>query len=331
MGKEGQTMTMNKTVNTENRMNYYAIAIGADKETLHDAIVYAVSGEEARKLYIATYKDTLDALGDYTIHVWPYTMDMHGNPDARGIIAGARMVARVVSRRALDGARGAARTSDMVAPETWHKDRPTAISLAHGLYLSCCATWANLPWRYDAEDVIDAACVGLMDGIARGESIKEQYKRAYSAANAVLRNERMCIGRRAARTCYIEDLPTGALVSVDKEINRITRGEGRDDDNNTVSALAAMLESLKPIQRETLALLARGYSYAQIADTRGCSKQAVSKNVVVARAACALWLQEHAPHAIPADVTADDMDALISAAARIGEAKNAARKARKSK
>ena len=127
---------MNKTANNtnnENRMNYYAIAIGADKETLHNAIVYAINGEEARKLYMATYKNTLDALDDYTVRVLPYTLDESGRSDARGIIAGARMVARVVSRRALDGARGAARTSDMVAPETWHKDRRSAVARARGL------------------------------------------------------------------------------------------------------------------------------------------------------------------------------------------------------
>lgn len=324
-------MTMNKITNAENRMTYYVAAINNDKATLHSVTLDAVDGNRARDLYVTLYKDTLDALGDYSVRVWPYTLDRVGRPDARGIMSGARMVARVVSRRALDGARGAARTSDMVAPETWNKDRPSAIALAHGLYLSCCIPSADLPCKYDAEDIIDAACVGIMDGIARGESIEEQYKRAYSAANAVLRNERMSIGRRAGRTCYIEDLPAGALVSVDKEINRIARGEGRDDDNNTVAALASMLESLKPVQRETLALLARGYGYGQIAEKRGCSKQAVSKNVVVARAACALWLQDHAPHVIPADVSAEDMDAIIAAAARIGEAKNAARKARNGK
>lgn len=317
---------MKKTTSNETRMTYYIAVLNDNKTTLHSAIVTAVSGGAARLEYMAAHDARLAALDDYTIRVWPHTLDESGRPDARGIMAGARMVARVVSRRALDGARGAARTSDMVAPETWHKDRPNAIALAHGLYASCCYPAADLPCKYDAEDVIDAACVGIMDGIARGESIEEQYKRAYSAANAVLRNERMSIGRRAGCTCYIEDLPTGALVSVDKEINRIARGEGRDDDNNTVAALASMLESLKPVQRETLALLARGYSYAQIADTRGCSKQAVSKNVVVARAACALWLQEHAPHVVPADISAEDMDAIIAAAARIGDAKNAARK-----
>lgn len=322
--------TTNKT-NNENRMTYYVAAINDDKATLHYTYIDAISGEAARAEYIAVYGARLASLDGYSVRVWPYTIDKYGRPDARGIMAGARMVARVVSRRALDGARGAARTTDMIAPETWHRVKPTAVSLAHGLYLSCCIPTADLPWKYDAQDVIDAACVGIMDGIARGESIEEQYKRAYSAANAVLRNERMSIGRRAGRTCYIEDLPTGALVSVDKEINRIARGEGRDDDNNTVAALASMLEALKPVQRETLALLARGYSYNQIAEKRGCSKQAVSKNVVVARATCALWLQEHAPHAIPANVTAEDMDALISAAARIGEAKNAARKKRNSK
>ena len=325
---------MNKTTNNtnnENRMTYYVAVINDDKTTLHHARIDAISGEAARAEYMAVYGARLAPLDGYSVRVWPYTIDKYGRPNARGIMAGARMVARVVSRRALDGARGAARTTDMIAPETWHRVKPSAVALAHGLYLSCCAPWADLPYRYDAEDIIDAACTGIMDGIARGEDIEYQYKRAYSAANAVLRNERMSIGRRAGRTCYIDDLPTGALVSVDREINRIARGEGRDDDNNTVAALAAMLESLKPVQRETLTLLARGYSYSQIADTRGCSKQAVSKNVVVARATCALWLQEHAPHIIPADVTADDMDAIISAAARIGAAKNAARKARNSK
>lgn len=324
---------MNKTTNTntENRMTYYVAAINGDKTTLHSTLIAAISGGAARLDYMAAHDALLATLDVYSVRVWPYTIDKFGRPDARGIMAGARMVARVVSRRALDGTRGAARTTDMIAPETWHKVKPTAVSFAHGLYLSCCIPAADLPNKHDAEDVIDAASVGLMEGIARGESIEEQYKRAYSAANGVLRNERMSIGRRAARTCYIEDLPSGALVAVDKEINRIARGEGRDDDNNTITALATMLESLKPVQRETLALLARGYSYIQIADRRGCSKQAVSKCVVVARAACALWLQEHAPHIIPADVTADDIDAIISAAARIGAAKNAARKARNSK
>ena len=322
---------MSKTMNAKPRMTYYVAAINSDKTTLHFTYIDAINGGAARLEYMVAQDALLATIESYTVRVWPNTVDELGRPDARGIIAGARMVARVVSRRALDGARGAARTSDMVAPETWGKDRPGAIAFAHGLYCSCCYPEIDLPWKYDAEDVIDAACVGLTEGIARGESIEEQYKRAYSAANAVLRNERMSIGRRAGRTCYIEDLPTGALVSVEGEINRIARGEGRDDDNNTVAALASMLESLKPVQRETLTLLARGYSYNQIAEKRGCSKQAVSKNVVVARAACALWLQEHAPHVIPADVTAEDMDALIFAAARIGAAKNAARKARKSK
>lgn len=332
MGKEGYVMSKTtNTTNNENRMTYYVAAINSDKTTLHYTYIDAISGEAARAEYMAVYGARLAPLDGYSVRVWPYTINKYGRPDARGIMAGARMVARVVSRRALDGARGAARTTDMVAPETWRKDRPSAVALAHGLYISCCAPWADLPYKYDAEDVIDAACVGLMDGIARGESIAEQYKRAYSAANAVLRNERMSIGRRAARTCYIEDLPTGALVSVDGEINRIARGEGRDDDNNTITALATMLETLKPVQRETLTLLARGYSYNQIAERRGCSKQAVSKYVVVARAACVQWLQEHAPHIIPAGVTADDMDAIISAAVRIGAAKNAARKARNSK
>ena len=319
---------MTMTTNNEIRMTYYIATLNDDKTTLHSALMAATSGEAARAEYMAVYGAWIAALDDYSVRVWPYTLDKFGRPDARGIMAGARMVARVVSRRALDGARGAARTSDMIAPETWRTDRPTAISLAQGLYLSCCVPQADLPYRYDAEDIIDAACVGLMEGIARGESVEEQYKRAYKEANAVLRNERMSIGRRAGRTCYIDDLPTGALLAVDSEINRIARGEGRDDDNNTIAALAAMLESLKPVQRETLTLLARGYSYGQIAEKRGCSRQAVSKCVIVARAACALWLKEHAPHVIPADVATEDMDAIIAAAARIGEAKNAARKSK---
>lgn len=321
--------TTNTTTNT--RMTYYVAVVNDDKTTLHHTYIDAISGEAARAEYMAVYGARLASMNGYNVRAWPYTIDKFGRPDAQGIMAGARMVARVVSRRALDGARGAARTTDMIAPETWRKVKLNAVALAHGLYISCCIPTADLPWKYDAEDVIDAACVGLIEGIARGESIEGQYKRAYSAANGVLRNERMSIGRRAARTCYIEDLPTGTLVSVDKEINRIARGEGKDGDNNTIAALASMLESLKPVQRETLALLARGYSYAQIAEKRGCSKQAVSKCVVVARAACVQWLQEHAPHIIPADVTADDIDAIISAAARIGAAKNAARKARNSK
>lgn len=128
----------------------------------------------------------------------------------------------------------------------------------------------------DALDCISVAQIALLDAIADGEPIGEQYHRAYLALNRHLRaSKQINLNATAMRTIYIEDI-NGDIISVNGEINRILAPNERytpapDTDTPTVTtaqieAIKNIIATLTPTQIAVLRYMAKGYSVRQIAE-----------------------------------------------------------------
>lgn len=128
----------------------------------------------------------------------------------------------------------------------------------------------------DVLDCISVAQLAIIEAIANGENIADQYHAAYLALNKHLRDSKQInLSVTAQRTVYIEDVD-GDIISVNSKINRILSPSERyspisdeiDSPDNTDSYNAMIKEitaTLTPTQIRVLKYLAKGYSERQIA------------------------------------------------------------------
>lgn len=143
------------------------------------------------------YAETKRTADTDTIRTYATTQDENGAILIDGVQAGALTVCRRT-------------TANMIAREGGN--------LQYKLYNAVRNPVTDDP---DALDCISVAQLALLDAIADGEPIEEQYHRAYLALNKHLRaNRQLNLSATAMRTIYIEDI-NGDIISVNGEINRI--------------------------------------------------------------------------------------------------------------
>lgn len=145
--------------------------------------------------------------------------------------------------------------------------------LQYRLYNECRRSEITDP---DVKDCLSVAQLAIIEAIANGESIADQYHNAYLALNKHLRDNRQInLSVTAQRTVYIEDVD-GEIISVNSKIARIlSAGEKYthlDDqlmDHDTADRLGAALTgaamTLTPRQTQITKYVAMGYSKDQIA------------------------------------------------------------------
>lgn len=135
--------------------------------------------------------------------------------------------------------------------------------------------------KSDDPDLLDLrgeAAAALVNAIADGLAIDEQYRAAYRAIDRYLWSSRAVnLNKNAMKTMYLEDV-NGELVSVNKQIAAIMRPADRynptydiakenaaETAGNTAAVLAALAAEMTTIQREIAVYLAKGWSVRQIA------------------------------------------------------------------
>lgn len=206
-----------------------------------------------------------------TIRAYATTTDEQGAFIVDGIQAGALTVVKRT-------------TANMITREGG--------DLQYRLYNECRRPHTDDP---DTLDCISVAQCALIEAIADGEPIDEQYHRAYLALNKHLRaNKQINLSATAQRTLYIEDI-NGDIVNVYGEINRILAPGERytptdtdsDTDPDTINRYTAIIHNitatLTPTQCTVLKLLARGYSERQIADTMHRGKTTIHEHITLIR------------------------------------------------
>lgn len=146
-------------------------------------------------------------------------------------------------------------------------------SLQYRLYNECRRSKITDP---DVLDCISVTQLAIIEAIANGENIADQYHYAYLALNKHLRDSRQInLSVTAQRTVYIEDVD-GEIISVNSKIARILSAEEKythlDDqlmDHDTADRLGAALTgaamTLTPRQIQIVKYVAMGYSKDQIA------------------------------------------------------------------
>lgn len=160
--------------------------------------------------------------------------------------------------------------------------------LQYRLYVECRRTHIEDP---DVLDCISEAQCALIEALANGDSLDEQYHRAYLQLNTFLRkNRQINLSQTAQRTIYIEDI-NGEIVNVYGAINRILAegekyipvdlDEGEDPDTlakqrHIIHDITAVLT---PAQIKVLSYMAKGYSERQIAEAMNRGKTTIHEHI----------------------------------------------------
>lgn len=176
--------------------------------------------------------------------------------------------------------------------------------LQYRLYNECRRSEITDP---DVLDCLSVAQLAIIEAIANGENIADQYHKAYLALNKYLRDNRQInLSVTAQRTVYIEDVD-GEIVSVNGKINRILSPSERyspisdeiDDPTHTDSYNAIIKEitsTLTPTQIRVLKYLAKGYSQRQIASVTKRSVSTINEHIkLIRKKAIALYPDGYKP------------------------------------
>lgn len=191
---------------------------------------------------------------------------------------------------------------------------------------------------HDSQEYMSAACAALAEHASAPVDVA--YHAAYLAVNAHIRALRTASAREVS-TEYIVD-GGGDLVEYGQAIATIINGGDkwtpaasarltRQEAAYYGRALRGALAACTPAQRQIARLLAAGYSQAQIAARLGRTRQTITRNVAIMRAAVSDYLAAHAP-LLAARIDADTVAAQAAGAAAgnrttAGAAKEVARKA----
>lgn len=225
-----------------------------------DSMEVAITAESVKEAHTIA-----DGMGVKVIGIYPTTTNDNGTFDADGIEQGARLVVRRT-------------TANMIVREGGE--------LHHRLWQECRKPNIDNP---DVLDMLGVARLALIESIASGDDIGEQYHNAYLAINRHLRASRQInLSVTAQRTVYLEDV-NGDIVSVNGTIGHILKDGERYtpvaewDDNDrqaeyrdVITAITAMLT---PTQKKVLAYMAKGYSNHQIANVMKRDRKTVIEHV----------------------------------------------------
>lgn len=155
----------------------------------------------------------------------------------------------------------------------------------------------------DALDFINTAALAISEQRAAGADIAEQYHAAYIAINHLIIKQRAATEHELS-TEYIMD-GNGDIVAINTAIAAIMRGgdkwtetDGGTMDSATAAQLGAAIRGacalLNPTQRRIIELTGRGYSMRQIAEQTRRELATVARNVAIARATIADYINGNA-------------------------------------
>lgn len=205
------------------------------------------------------------------VRTYPVTADTNGNIIADGIQVGALTVVKRT-------------TANMVTREGG--------KIQFKLYNEC---RRPIIIDHDVLDCISVAQLALLEAIADGADIAEQYHSAYLALNKHLRaNRQINLSATAQRTLYIEDID-GDIINVYGAINHIIKADERytptaideNTDPNTLTQYSdiihAITATLTPTQKTVLKYLARGYSERQTAQAMRRSQPTIHEHITFIR------------------------------------------------
>lgn len=208
------------------------------------------------------------------IRVYPTTTDESGAPIDIGIARGALMVARKSAAKSCERSGGTDTQYRILNELTGAKmkaEQAAAEPLGAAYVFDLIARTSA-----DSQEFFAQAYSGILDGIAEGETIAEQYHRAYIEINNYIMKQRAATEYELSNEFIQES--GGALVAVNSYIARLIKGGERytpytnewdEMDEHTADKLGAALRAaaatLTPRQKDIAALITRGLSQRETA------------------------------------------------------------------
>ena len=235
---------------------------------------------------------------------WTILRDLDHVAGAAAAVDAAALESIIDDMQAARQAAGVVRTPDTAAA------RATAIMQA----IAACG--------HDSQDFMSAAAAALAE-YADGP-VDAAYHAAYLAVNAHIRALRTAAARELSIE-YVRD-GGGDLIEYGQAIAAIINGGDkwtpaasarltRQEAAYYGRALRGALAACTPAQRQIARLLAAGYSHAQVAARLGRTRQTITRNVAIMRAAISDYIAVHAP-ALAARIDVDTVaDQAAGAAA----------------
>ena len=239
----------------------------------------------------ATAEKALAKLFPDSIRVYPDTAT------AAGLARGALMVAR---RTAVNATRrGGNETQFRIEREFAAANARCVGAETAERILSVIADYSH-----DTQEFFGYAMQGLLDGVAAGLSIDEQYHGAFLTLNRYIQSTRAASEYETSTEFIIDG--GGDIVAYRSAVACIIRGgdkwtpaPGGDMDRETAARLGAALSGamrvLSPTQRDIVRDMAAGYSQRQIAARRGRSLSTVAQHIANIRVKVAAYIADNAP------------------------------------
>lgn len=239
------------------------------------------------------------------IRVYPTTTDESGAPIDIGIARGALMVARKSAAKSCERSGGTDTQYRILNELTGAKmkaEQAAAEPLGAAYVFDLIARTSA-----DSQEFFAQAYSGILDGIAEGETIAEQYHRAYIEINNYIMKQRAATEYELSNEFIQES--GGALVAVNTYIARLIKGGERytpytdewdEMDEETADRLGAALRAaaatITPRQKQIAALIGGGLSQRAAADRLNIkSVSTVNEHITHIRKKYLDYFTENAP------------------------------------
>lgn len=239
---------------------------GTTFTTTTEAQTTKAAHEQARKDKRATTAEQ--------IRIYPTTTDESGALIEIGIARGALMVARKSAAKSCERSGGndtQYRILNELTAAKIQAEQTAAESLGAAYVFDVVARTSA-----DSQEFFAQAYSGILDGIANGESIAEQYHRAYIEINHYIMKQKAATEYEYSNEFIQES--GGALVAINRYIAKLIKGGERyapyinewdEMDEETADRLGAALKAaaatITPRQKQIAALLGGGLSQRTIA------------------------------------------------------------------
>ncbi len=159
-------------------------------------------------------------------------------------------------------------------------------------------------YSQDVQDYYSDAQDGLIQGIADGLDIVNQYGLAYSILNRAIQRQRAA-SQREISTEYIRD-DGSDIVEVGTLLANIIQDGGKwieaasadltmENRLQLRKALVEIIALLSPVQTDIVRLLAMGYSQRAIAKQVGNDPSTINRNIAIIRGKAAEYFRDNAP------------------------------------
>lgn len=274
----------------------YTIIITHTDGTQTTKHLQARNAETAHKLAAALMSET------ETARAYPETLNADGSINAYNVMRGALQIAKRSAERAANNS--GTTTQERIFKELAAANRAAAENGAEELgaeYLQELIAKTSA----DSQDFFADAYSGILDAIAEGAPIYEQYHNGYLSINAALMKKRAATAFELSTEFITEG--GGAIVAINSYIAQLIKGgekytprEGGTLNAETAAelgaAIAAAAAALTPRQKQIIALIARGYSIADIAKRLNIkSKGTIAEHLTRIRSKTLEYFASNAP------------------------------------